>query len=151
MEKPVAGKGAARQAPSLRELEILQAMIATRKTVAAAQMLGISPQAVSRSVHFLEQTFGEMLFIRNTRSTAITPFGEQVYREAQAALKQTDHLFQRFSLQERTREAGLVRVECRKPIISACCPPCCSNCATTPISCSTGATATSKAMPTASR
>lgn len=116
-----------------------------------AQMLGISPQAVSRSVHFLEQTFGEMLFIRNTRSTAITPFGEQVYREAQAALKQTDHLFQRFSLQERTREAGLVRVECRKPIISACCPPCCSNCATTPISCSTGATATSKAMPTASR
>lgn len=77
----------------------------------AAQTLGISPQAVTRAVYFLEQEFGEMLFIRNTRTTRITPFGEQVYEEARQALYQTDALFQRFSLVERTSEAGLVRVD----------------------------------------
>ena len=43
-----------RRPPSLRELEVLQAMIATRKTVAAAQRLGISQPAVSRALAALE-------------------------------------------------------------------------------------------------
>ena len=53
-----------RRPPSLRELEVLQAMIATRKTVAAAQMLGISQPAVSRALAALEAHVGRPLFAR---------------------------------------------------------------------------------------
>lgn len=77
----------------------------------AAQTLGVSPQVVTRAVADLEALFGEPLFIRNTRSTAITPFGQQVREEAVQALSQADALFQRFSLAERVSEAGLVRVD----------------------------------------
>ncbi|MCP1660836.1 LysR family transcriptional regulator [Neisseria perflava] len=72
--------------------------------------LGVSPQAVTRAVAFLEQEFGGLLFVRNTRHTSITPFGQEIYAEARAALNHTDALFQRFSEKERTRETGLVRV-----------------------------------------
>lgn len=65
---------------------------------------------MTRAIFFLEQEFGELLFIRNTRSTQITPFGEQVYADAKLALSQADDLFLKFRLQERTRFAGTVRV-----------------------------------------
>ncbi|WP_291634202.1 LysR family transcriptional regulator, partial [Bosea sp. (in: a-proteobacteria)] len=82
MEKPVAGKGGARQAPSLRELEILQAMIATRKTVAAAQMLGISQPAVSRALAALEAHVGRPLFMRE--GGRLVPTGDAFALEAEA-------------------------------------------------------------------
>ncbi|PSJ79402.1 LysR family transcriptional regulator [Neisseria iguanae] len=72
--------------------------------------LGVSPQAVTRAVSFLEQEFGDLLFVRNTRTSAITPFGRQVYAEAKTALSHTDALFQQFDRKEREVEAGLVRV-----------------------------------------
>ena len=60
----VSTAGVHRRRPSLRELEVLQAMIATRKTVAAAQMLGISQPAVSRALAALEADVGCALFAR---------------------------------------------------------------------------------------
>ncbi|STZ77315.1 LysR family transcriptional regulator [Bergeriella denitrificans] len=75
-----------------------------------ALLLGVSPQAVTRAVAFLEQEFGDALFVRNTRTTAITPFGRQVYAEAKTALAHTDALFQQFSRKERESLAGPVRV-----------------------------------------
>ncbi|WP_066468651.1 LysR substrate-binding domain-containing protein [Bosea sp. WAO] len=82
MEKRVAGKVGARQAPSLRELEILQAMIATRKTVAAAQMLGISQPAVSRALATLEAHVGRPLFLRE--GGRLVPTGDAFALEAEA-------------------------------------------------------------------
>lgn len=58
------GPSSGRRPPSLRELEVLQAMIATRKTVAAAQRLGISQPAVSRALAALEAHVGRPLFAR---------------------------------------------------------------------------------------
>jgi len=75
-------KTAARQPPSLRELEILQAMIATRKTVAAAQMLGISQPAVSRALSALEAHVGRPLFLRE--SGRLVPTGDAFALEAEA-------------------------------------------------------------------
>jgi DNA-binding transcriptional LysR family regulator len=51
--------------PSIRELEVLGAMIATRKTVAAAHALGISQPAVSRALAALEERVGRTLFLRD--------------------------------------------------------------------------------------
>lgn len=98
----------------MNQLEALRIFCAAAETGnfrQTALALGISPQVVTRAVQQLEDAFGEMLFIRNTRSTRITPFGEQLHAEAHAALAHTDALFQRYSLRERTTEAGLVRVD----------------------------------------
>jgi DNA-binding transcriptional LysR family regulator len=51
--------------PSLRELEVLRAMIASRKTIAAAQLLGVSQPAVSRAIAALEERTGRRLFARD--------------------------------------------------------------------------------------
>lgn len=70
------------QAPTLRELEILSAMIVTRKTVAAAQMLGISQPAVSRALASLEARLGRALFTRE--GGRLVPSAEAFALEAQA-------------------------------------------------------------------
>lgn len=53
----------------------------------AARSLGMTPQAVSRSVAKLEQTLGSSLFRRTTRSLTPTPHAEAFYRRAHAALE----------------------------------------------------------------
>lgn len=92
-------------------LRIFCAAADTQNFRQTALALGISPQVVTRAVQQLEDDFGEMLFIRNTRSTRITPFGQQVHAEARTALAHADALFQRHSLRERTTDTGLVRVD----------------------------------------
>jgi DNA-binding transcriptional LysR family regulator len=59
--------------PSLRELEILRAMIVTRKMIAAAHMLGISQPAVSRAIASLEARVGRALFSRDGGRLVPTP------------------------------------------------------------------------------
>lgn len=71
-----------RRPPSLRELEVLQAMIATRKTVAAAQMLGISQPAVSRALAALEAHVGRPLFARE--GGRLVPTADAFALEAEA-------------------------------------------------------------------
>jgi DNA-binding transcriptional LysR family regulator len=51
--------------PSVRELEVLHAVIATRKTTAAAQILGISQPAISRAISSLEARLQRPLFHRD--------------------------------------------------------------------------------------
>jgi DNA-binding transcriptional LysR family regulator len=50
--------------PSLRELEILRALILSRKTTSAAASLGVSQPAVSRAIAALEGRVGRALFSR---------------------------------------------------------------------------------------
>ncbi len=51
--------------PSLRELEILRALISSRKTTSAAASLGVSQPAVSRAIASLEARVGRTLFSRD--------------------------------------------------------------------------------------
>lgn len=69
--------------PNLRELEILRAMIATRKTVAAATALGISQPAVSRAIASLQVRVGRMLFARD--GGRLVPTADAFALEAEAA------------------------------------------------------------------
>jgi DNA-binding transcriptional LysR family regulator len=59
----------------------------------AARRLGVSPQVVTRAVRDLEQSLGETLFHRSTRSIRITAFGQSFAIRAQAALGEVDGLF----------------------------------------------------------
>lgn len=98
----------------LEALRIFCAAAETQNFRQTALALSLSPQAVSRAILFLEQEFGELLFIRNTRSTQITPFGEQVYADAKMALAQTTDLFQKFNRSQRIEMSGMVRVDVPK-------------------------------------
>ena len=55
----------ARARPSMRELEVLVAMVQTGKTTAAAERLGVSQPAVSRAIAGLETALGRQLFDRD--------------------------------------------------------------------------------------
>lgn len=55
----------ARTRPSMRELEVLVAMVQTGKTTAAAERLGVSQPAVSRAIAGLETALGRQLFERD--------------------------------------------------------------------------------------
>lgn len=59
----------------------------------AAIKLSISPQKVTRAIQALELQFGEPLFYRNTRSSTITPFGQQLCDKSQVLIQQIEELF----------------------------------------------------------
>jgi DNA-binding transcriptional LysR family regulator len=52
-------------APSVRELQALRAMIESRKLIAAAARLGVTQSAVSRTINSLEERVGYSLFERS--------------------------------------------------------------------------------------
>ena len=59
----------------------------------AADKLNMSPQSVSRVIKTLEQTYGELLFHRSTRTIKITKFGEQLLSHAAHALEVVNDVF----------------------------------------------------------
>jgi DNA-binding transcriptional LysR family regulator len=72
-----------RSRPSVRELEVLHAVITTRKTTAAAQRLGISQPAVSRAIASLESRLGRDLFVRD--GGRLVPTADAFALDAEAA------------------------------------------------------------------
>ncbi|MDJ1159436.1 LysR substrate-binding domain-containing protein [Chelatococcus sp. SYSU_G07232] len=69
--------------PSLRELEVLHAVVLTRKTTAAAQRLGVSQPAVSRTIASLEARLGRILFERD--GGRLVPTADALSLDAEAA------------------------------------------------------------------
>lgn len=69
--------------PSVRELEVLHAVITTRKTTAAAQRLGVSQPAVSRAIAALEARLGRDLFVRD--GGRLVPTADAFALDAEAA------------------------------------------------------------------
>lgn len=69
--------------PTIRELEILRSMIAAGRTHAAAQAVGLSQPAVSRSLAVLEGKVGRRLFARD--GNRLIPTAEALALDAAAA------------------------------------------------------------------
>lgn len=61
----------------------------------AAERLGTSRAAATRTIRELEDAIGIRLFNRTTRSVTLTAEGERVLREAEQALAATDAIFSR--------------------------------------------------------
>lgn len=68
----------------LRQLTHFLAVAETRSFSGAADRLNLTAQAVSKSIRALEFGLGIKLFDRDTRSVAITPFGEMLLPHARA-------------------------------------------------------------------
>lgn len=81
-----------RSRPSLRELEVLHAVISTRKTTAAAHRLGISQPAVSRAIGSLEARLGRELFLRDGGRLVPTADAFALDREAAPIFTVLDRL-----------------------------------------------------------
>jgi DNA-binding transcriptional LysR family regulator len=78
--------------PSLRELEVLRAVIATHKTTAAAHRLGVSQPAVSRALAMLEMRLGRQLFRRDGGRLVPTPDAFALDAEAAPIFAALDRL-----------------------------------------------------------
>ncbi|WP_348751959.1 LysR family transcriptional regulator [uncultured Aquincola sp.] len=76
---------------------------------AAAEALGVTPAAVSRSIARLEQRLGVRLFVRSTRSIRLTGDGELYRTECQQALEQIAEAERAITGHQRT-PSGLLRI-----------------------------------------
>lgn len=78
--------------PSLRELEVLAAVVRLGKTTAAAQALGISQPAVSRALASLEENFGCALFTREGGRLTPNAEGQRIAQEVGPVFEIVDGL-----------------------------------------------------------
>ncbi|MDY7549239.1 LysR substrate-binding domain-containing protein [Glaciimonas sp. CA11.2] len=76
---------------------------------AAAEVFGVTPAAVSRSIGRLEQRLGVRLFSRTTRSVKVTNEGELFWKECQLALGQIAEA-ERAITGGQTVPSGLLRI-----------------------------------------
>jgi DNA-binding transcriptional LysR family regulator len=93
----------------LASFEAFLAVAEQRSFRAAGQQLGVTPSAISQSVHKLEERLGTPLFTRTTRSVALTEAGEHLRAGLRPAFDQMRATVE--SLQEmKGRPAGLLRL-----------------------------------------
>jgi DNA-binding transcriptional LysR family regulator len=75
----------------------------------AAEVFGVTPAAISRSISRLEQRLGVRLFSRTTRSVKVTNEGELYWKECQIALEQIAEA-ERAITGAQTVPSGLLRI-----------------------------------------
>lgn len=88
--RPHGGSGLYR--PSLRELEVLVAVVETGKTTAAAMRLQISQPAVSRALSSLEASTSRALFTRDSGRLVPTADGRAMADDAKAVFRLLDRV-----------------------------------------------------------
>ncbi|USX25910.1 LysR family transcriptional regulator [Oxalobacteraceae bacterium OTU3CINTB1] len=102
-------------------MESLTGLIAFARTAslgsytAAAQSLGVSPSAVSKSVQRLEEQLSVKLFTRTTRSLALSPEGRDMQERTARLLLEVEQIEQA-AANSRTEPAGLLRVSAPLPV-----------------------------------
>ena len=98
--------------PSSADYNQLRAFVAVGETLSfsrAAQVLGVSPSALSQMVRGFEERLGVRLFNRTTRSVVLTEAGETLFRRVRPAVLELGDAIGHVR-QHRARPAGTVRV-----------------------------------------
>jgi DNA-binding transcriptional LysR family regulator len=95
--------------PSLDNIRSFLAVAELKSFSAAAMKLGVTPTAVSKAVRQLEQQHGVLLFVRNTRSVALSEAGAGLYGALASASTQIDDAFAALT-DLRDRPAGKLRL-----------------------------------------
>ncbi len=83
---PLPGQLALARRLKLQQLAVLDQVVAQGSTVAAARVLHVSQPAVSKTIHELEDHFGEAIFVRGKRGAHLTDFGALLARHARTLL-----------------------------------------------------------------
>src|SRR3982750_910689 len=90
----------------------LRAFVAVGETLSfsrAAEVLGVSPSALSQMVRGFEERVGVRLFNRTTRSVSLTDAGEQLFQRARPAVVELGEAVGQ-ARRQGERPAGTVRV-----------------------------------------
>ncbi|MBQ8813010.1 MAG: LysR family transcriptional regulator [Lachnospiraceae bacterium] len=82
---------------SLQHLRVFIAVYLELSITKAAQKLFISQPAVSRYIREIEETYGNKLFERSSRTLTVTPFGEDFYHYASQIISLYDEMNQSLS------------------------------------------------------
>jgi len=106
----------------LRHLEVFRAVAHAGSFTRAGEELHLSQPVVSRTVRELERSVGVTLFVRTTRSVALTPHGEALLEIAEDLLGRVDRAMDRFAAYCRG-EYGRVVVATLPSIAAGVLPP----------------------------
>lgn len=107
--------------PAQIGLESLTGLIAFARTAslgsytAAARSLGVSPSAVSKGVQRLEEQLKVRLFVRTTRSLALTPEGRDLQERTLRLLQEVEAIEQA-AASARAEPAGVLRIAAPLPV-----------------------------------
>ncbi|MCB8879882.1 LysR family transcriptional regulator [Acidisoma cellulosilytica] len=107
---------------TLRQLEILRALVLHRTTVAAAQDLGLSQPAISNALKAMETQAGFALFERVNNRLHPTPEGMTLFRESEAIFSLHARLEGRLR-DLRDSRSGQLRIVATPPVASGIIPP----------------------------
>src|SRR5262245_65621357 len=77
----------ARMVPPLNSLHVFEVASSVGSFTKAAELLSVTPSAVSRQISALESFLNVRLFNRGRDGNALTPAGEEYHREIEAAFE----------------------------------------------------------------
>lgn len=83
---------------SLASYQIFKTVVEQNSFQRAAEILHLTPSAISHSISSLEKELGFQLFIRNKTGVQLTGYGETLLPHIQAVLNSEEHLKQEISL-----------------------------------------------------
>lgn len=82
----------------------------------AAEKLGVSSPALSKTIRLLEVRLGLQLFVRTTRQVSLTQAGQQLFHTAQQSFNKLDHELDLLA-HYRNAPSGLVRINAALQVI----------------------------------
>jgi DNA-binding transcriptional LysR family regulator len=85
---------------NLRQIRHFVTLVRLQSYVRAAEELGLTQPALSRSLQALEERYGVKLLDRDRAGARLTPAGQQVFAEAEALLFQADELARKLAAPE---------------------------------------------------
>lgn len=94
---------------TLPELSVFISLAEQLNFSASARELGVSTSALSHSIRKLEARMGMQLFIRTTRSVALTEAGAQLFRRAAPAINELEQAIHEVN-SSRDRPSGTIRI-----------------------------------------
>ncbi len=94
---------------ALPELSVFLVVAEKLNFSSAARELGVSTSALSHSIRKLEERIGVQLFIRTTRSVALTEAGEVLFRRAAPALSDLEQVVDELK-STRDKPSGTIRI-----------------------------------------
>ena len=94
---------------NFRQIEAFRAVFQTNGMTAAANLIGVTQQAVSRLIRDLEAELGLTLFDRQGRKLLATPEAAALFREVQRSFHGLDRI-ERAAVEIKRKRAGVLRV-----------------------------------------